>query len=74
MSKEDGPAEAVEVEIRIFRADEARYGTQLTPMRLSGRLTDAEREPVLVVEHPNGDRTAYTAAQAQEDTMQKARP
>jgi hypothetical protein len=67
MSKEDGPFETVEVEIRLFRADEERYGTRLTPMRMSGRLTDAEREPVLVVEHPDGDRTAYTAAQAQED-------
>ena len=29
-------------------------------------LTGAEGGPVLVVEHPDGDRTTYTAAQAQE--------
>lgn len=59
-------AEAVEVEIRIWRADEAEYGTRIFPMRMEARLANAQGGPLLVVDHPNGDRTAYTAAQAQE--------
>jgi hypothetical protein len=33
---------------------------------LNTALTGAEGGPVLVVEHPDGDRTPYIAAQAQE--------
>ena len=63
---EDDRAEVVEVEIRIWRADEPEYGTRISPVRMEARLADGEGGPMLVVEHPDGDRTAYTAAEAQE--------